>query len=127
MDLRVCGTSTDDADLVRVEAAGVSGWCVWPDAPGVGTTVNVELDVSAEVAWDDIDVGGDGRPSGPRSGIGLVVHGDVLDVDEQDVLTLRLPRGAILLVDTSGQPPLHVVGRVVTMHLDGVLVYPTNV
>jgi hypothetical protein len=126
MNLRVCGTSTADADLVQVEAAGVSGWCAWPDAPGVGTTVVVELDVPAEIAWDDIEVGGDGRPCGPEPITGLVVHGEVLDVDELDVLTLRLPRGAILLVDTSGEPPLHVVGRAVTLHLDGVVVYPTN-
>lgn len=127
MDLRVRGTSADNANLVQVETAGVSGWCVWPDAPDVGTTVDVELDVPAEVAWDDIEVTGAGRPSGPESITGLVVHADVLDVDDQDVLTLRLPQGAIVLVDTIGEPPLHVVGRAVILHLDRVLVHPTNV
>lgn len=71
-------------------------------------------------------VDGAGSPSGPRSDTGLVVHGDVLDVDEQGVLTLRLPQGAILLVDTSGEPPSHVLGRAVTLYLDRVVVHPAN-
>jgi hypothetical protein len=127
MDLQVGGTSADDPDLVRVEGPGVSGWARWPDAPDVGTTVNVELDVSDEVAWDDVEVGGSARPSGLASRTSLEVHGRVIDVDEQDVLTLRLPQGGILLVDTTGEAPLHVVGRAVTLHLDRVYVYPTNV
>ena len=126
MDLRVCGTSGYDVDLVQVEAAGVAGWCLWPDAPDVATSVHVELEVPGEVAWDDIVVDGAGPPSGLSSYTGLVVHDDVLDVDEQGVLTLRLPQGAVLLVDTSGEPPLHVLGRAVTLYLDRVVVHPTN-
>lgn len=49
MDLRVCGTS-DDVDLVQVEAAAVTGWCLWPDAPDVATSVHVGLEVPGEVA-----------------------------------------------------------------------------
>jgi hypothetical protein len=126
MYLQICAKKADNAGLVQVQAAGISGWCVWPDAPDVGMSVHVELDVPAEVAWDDIVLDGAGRPEGREPITGLVVHADVLDVDEQDVLTLRLPEGAILLVDTIGDPPLHVVGRAATLYLDGVLVYPTN-
>jgi len=105
----------------------VSGWCVWPDAPAPGVVVDVELSVPGEVSWDDVEVGAAGA-RGPAAATGLVVEAAVVfDVDEQDVATLRLPDGGIVLVDSVGEPPPGVVGRDVTLHLDRVLVHPTAV
>lgn len=116
----------EDAGLVQVEGAGVSGWCVWPDAPAPGVVVDVELSVPGEVSWDDVEVGAAGA-RGLAPATGLVVEAVVLDVDEQDVATLRLPDGGIVLVDAVGKPPPGVVGRDVTLRLDRVLVHPTAV
>jgi hypothetical protein len=129
VDLQILAASADVSDLVRVEAPGLSGWCVWPDAPAAGAVVDVELDVPGEVAWDDVEVDDDdaGGASDPGPTDGLTVRARVSDVDEHGVATLNLSAGGILLVDTVGERPPHVVGRAVTLHLNRVPAHPTAV
>jgi hypothetical protein len=125
MLLQVCGTSADDPDLVQVEGPGVLGWCVWPQAPSPGSSAHVELELP-EVAWHDVDLSDAPGPLRLRAD-GLSVRGRVVDVDEQHTLALELPEDSILLVDTLGEVPPHVVGRTATFGAHRVVAYPTHV
>lgn len=111
---------------VDVTPAPVAGWVEFSGRIGAGIgrwsgagepvegRFDVEFDVSLPVRWSSIAVlecGGEERVEVSAVGPTLVdVLGRVLDCDEEGVLSLAV--GATnLLLDTTGEPILGVVGR----------------
>jgi hypothetical protein len=113
-----------------VEAAGgsVAGVVAWMGeaAPPGAREVDVELEVPDAVDWREIGIG-DGAADVPAPADDeLRLRGHVEDLDQDGVLTL-LAAGSVVLIDTVGKPPLHVVGEEVAMVVRTAEVYPTGV
>lgn len=93
--------------------------------PVAATEVDVEVEVSGHIHWMEIlvarDLPGDLLPADD----GVLLQGVVEDVDQDGVLTLRIA-DAVVLVETTGEPPLGVVGEHVAMLARDPEIYPTG-
>lgn len=106
---------------------GFSGSATWlGSAKEVGALVDVELQIRDEVDWDDIVAGHEGASTVGRDDEEGLLIGAVEDLDQDGVLTLRIADG-VVLIDTTGEPPLEVVGRTVRMVVRDVEIVPTGV
>jgi hypothetical protein len=83
---------------------------------------DVELEAVGELHWGETVHLADGEP--PLEGEHLLV-GLVEDIDG-DMVTLRVA-DSVVLVDISGEPPLGVVGRQVSVRPRGLAVWPTRI
>ncbi|WP_239313957.1 MULTISPECIES: hypothetical protein [unclassified Frankia] len=91
-----------------------------------GVAVDVEVEVHEEIDWSEIVV--DPQPGTIVDVLdqAMVFRGVVEDLDKDGVLTLRFGSG-IVLVDTTGEAPLGVVGRDVSLTVRDIEIYPTGV
>ncbi|WP_239373532.1 hypothetical protein [Frankia sp. Cj5] len=117
-----------DGDRVLFTAEGGRGIASWrgDGAQVAGVAVDVEVEVHEEIDWSEIVV--DPQPGTIVDVLdqAMVFRGVVEDLDKDGVLTLRFGSG-IVLVDTTGEAPLGVVGRDVSLTVRDIEIYPTGV
>lgn len=112
---------------VAVTGAGFQGRARWLGRPEkAGAQVDVELQIRDEVDWQDVVLVSEAAVLVDRDGTDLVMRGVVDDLDKDGVLTLRLADG-VVLIDTRGEAPLGVVGRVVRIGVRDVEIVPTQI
>ncbi|MBT0995413.1 hypothetical protein KIN34_14075 [Cellulomonas sp. DKR-3] len=87
---------------------------------------DVELAVPSAVDWRDIGVGDRAANVPAPACEELRLRGLIEDLDQDGVLTV-LAAGHLVLIDTVGEPPFHVVGQEVAMLVRAAEVYPTGV
>lgn len=109
---------------VTVSAPGVDGSGTWfGPLPAAGESIDVELDVRAEVAWSDIVVD---PPQVDRAPEGhLSVRGAIVGLGLDGVLMLHTEGGAVVLVETTGEAPVGALGKVAQLTVRDVTIYPT--
>jgi hypothetical protein len=95
------------------------------DPATAGEEHHVELDVQQTHDWSRIEPTPPGSPAfAVLADGGVRITGEVLDLDEHDVLTLRAG-DTILLVDTSGAAPPDLPGTTVGIVVDDLRIHPT--
>jgi hypothetical protein len=117
-----------DPPTVVVTAPGVVGVGRWrgETPPMAMTDVDVELEVPGEVDWRGILVARELPGHLVPVEDEMLLRGVVQDIDQDGVLTLRIG-GAVVLLDTVGEPPLDVVGEHVAVLARHTEIYPTGV
>jgi len=128
MLLSLTRSGTSGHWVVAAAGGGVAGAVVWrgETVPTGAGEVDAELEVPGEVDWRTI-VAASTRANVPSPAEDeLLLRGVVEDLDQDGVLTLRVA-GSVVLIDTVGEPPLHVVGQEVAMVVHSAELYPTGV
>lgn len=115
----------DDVVLVgrtcRIRATWRGG-----DRVDVGADVYVELAVPDVVDWNDVALS-DLPPDVPTGPAGTVpVVGEVVALDPDGVLTVRVDGTSLLMVEVVGDAPAHLEGRYVLLHVREVEAYPVH-
>ena len=131
MRLHVTAARTLDSHTVVVDGPDVSGVAAWrgDGEPPVDAAVDVEIDIADEVSWGDIVRDSEKIDACVQSAQGsdqLVVRGVVDEVDQLGVLVLNVA-GAIVLIETIGEPPEGVVGSTVVIVTRRASVFPTGI
>lgn len=103
---------------------GVARWRGTPQS--TGNDLDVEFDIRDIVDWAEVTVEESRREALAIRCDQMSISGTVLDVDENGLLALDLI-GTVVLIDTSGEAPLGVVGQQVSFLVRDVEIYPTNV
>jgi hypothetical protein len=103
-------TKSGERLVLETPAGTIGGLWRGHGAVDLNDVLDVELELPRSHDWSEIDCVRDDKPNlwGSRSDPWL--EGIALDVDELGVLTLDVA-GAILLVDTTGDPPDGIVGE----------------
>ena len=118
--------ATQEGAVVVVRGTGFRGTALWRgEALEAGAQIDAELQVRDEVHWESIVVMNEGSPITSGNDAGGVLQGLVEDVDKDGVLVLRCP-DEIVFVETTGNPPLGIVGRAVHFEVRDVELVPTN-
>lgn len=110
---------------VSVSAPGVQGSGTWFGAlPSDGESVDVEVDVRGEIAWQDIVV--DPPTDSPAPDGHLNVRGAIVGLGIDGVLMLHTEGGSVVLVETTGEAPVGALGKVALLTARDVAIYPTE-
>ena len=125
--MQILVKSSSDGPLLHIQGTGIAGTARWRGGPvpAPGVRPSVELEITAVVPWTKIAVGETRGLTDPPDGQ-LVLTGTVEDIDHQGVLILRVGNG-VVLIDTSGEPPLGVVGQQIATTISDVEIFPTGV
>jgi hypothetical protein len=127
MRLGIVRSGTSNHLVVAAAAGDVVGAVAWRcETPPGARDVDVELEVPEEIDWREIGVGDEAAGVRAPADDELRLRGLVEDLDQEGVLTLRVA-GSVVLIETVGEPPLHVVGDEVAMVVRAAEAYPTGV
>lgn len=128
MDVTLLESALGDGAEVRIAGEGISGFAIWRggNRRASGELLAVELETREEISWREIII--DPAPTGLVSEVServLTVRGVVADLDQNGVITVMVA-GGVLLLDTSGESPLGIVGHEVCLTIPRVDVCPTG-
>jgi hypothetical protein len=119
--------AVSDGDCVLFAADGGRGAARWRGSgQAAGESVDVEMDIKDEIDWREITPAVSASEALSVHEGQMSIHGTVEDVDQDGVLTLRIP-GAVLLIDTVGEPPIGIVGQEVGFVAHDAEIYPTGI
>lgn len=113
MRAAIIDTPAGDHARVMTRASGVFGTALWKGEtlPSAGTEHDVDIEVGGEVDWREVVIEEHGGAQPEVANGELLLQGVVEDCDHAGALTLRVA-GAVVLLETTGEPPSSVVGVV---------------
>jgi hypothetical protein len=124
MHIAVVGHTSKQVQFTCTAGNAVATW-MGSEPPPLGATVDVEFGIDKTLPWTEISRVHE-EPGLAITGGRIRIRGKVEAVDEGGVLTLTF-HGTPVLIDTTGPPPVDIIGAVVELPDTPLAVYPTTV